>query len=65
MTDEEVIIKLAKDEWAAKMKDIFKDPIFKQQKEKYKRYCREMAAEEKAREREAARAIREAERLRE
>lgn len=54
---------LAREEWQAAMKEVFKNPVFKERREKYDRYCKEIAAKEKEREREEARAMREAARL--
>ena len=63
MTSEENLVALAREEWQAAMKEVFKNPVFKERREKYDRYCKEIAAKEKEREREEARAMREAARL--
>lgn len=62
MTSEESLDALAKEEWAAGMKEVFKEKVFKQRRDAYEKYCRELAAEEKAREREAERTKKEEER---
>lgn len=64
MTSEDSLIALAREEWSVAMREIFKSPVFKEQRDKYERYCKEMAAKEKEREREEAKVAREAERLR-
>ena len=61
MTAEENMIELAKDEWAVVMKQIFKDPIFKERRVQCDKACREVLGAEKAREKEAMRAERERE----
>ena len=69
MTSEENLDALAREAWAAAwaaaMKEIFKDAVFKQQKDKYEKYCKEVAAEERARQKEAAKVVKDAERFQE
>ena len=65
MTSEENLIELAKEDWVAAMKLVWKEPVWKQRRENCEKYARELAAEEKKREQEAARAAKAAERLRE
>lgn len=65
MTAEENLAELAKDEWAAVMKQIFKDPIFKERRVQCDKACKEVLEAEKAREKEAMRAEKKAERERE
>ena len=52
---------LAKEEWAPAMKKVFKDLVFKAQKDTYDKYCKQMAAKEKAREKEPEKARKEVE----
>ncbi|KZP07205.1 hypothetical protein FIBSPDRAFT_965817 [Athelia psychrophila] len=56
MTSNEMLDALARDEWASLMKEVFKERVFKQRKVAYEKWCKEMADQEKAREREAERA---------
>lgn len=65
MTSEENLIELAKEDWVAAMKLVWKEPVWKQRREICEKHARELAAEEKKREQEAARAAKAAERLRE
>ena len=64
MTSEESLDALAKEEWAAGMKEVFKERVFKQRRDAYEKYCRELVAEEKAREKEAERTRKDEERAR-
>ena len=64
MTSEDSLIALAREEWSVAMREVFKSPVFKEQRDKYERYCKEMVVKEKEREREEAKVAREAERLR-
>jgi hypothetical protein len=61
MTSDEVLEELAREDWQAAMKEVFKSEIFKQRKNAYEQYCRDRAAQEK--ETEKARKV--AERLEE
>ena len=61
MTSEESLDALAREEWASAMKIVFKDRIFKAWRDAYEKYCRNMAAEDKAQEKEAEKARKEAE----
>lgn len=61
MTSEEMLDALARDEWASKMAEVFKETAFKQRKKAYEKWCRDMVAQEKAQEKEAGRAQKEAE----
>ena len=61
MTGEECLDALAKEEWASAMKEVFKDPVFKVRKDAYDKYCKQMAAEEKAHEKELEKARKEVE----
>ena len=48
MTSEESLDALVKEEWAVGMKEVFKERVFKQRRDAYEKYCRELVAEEKA-----------------
>ena len=48
MTSEESLDALVKEEWAAGMKEVFKEQVFKQRRDAYEKYCHKLAAEEKA-----------------
>jgi hypothetical protein len=61
MTGKECLDALEKEEWAFAMKEVFKDLVFKVWKDGYDRYCKQMAAEEKAREKELEKAQKEVE----
>ena len=47
MTSKENLIKLAKEDWVAAMKLVWKEPVWKQRRENCEKYVRELAAEEK------------------
>jgi len=64
MTSEDSLIALAREEWSVAMREVFKSPVFKEQRDKYEKYCKEMAVKAKEREREEAKVAREVERLR-
>ena len=61
---EENLIELVKEDWVAAMKLVWEEPVWKQQRENCEKYARELAAEEKKQEQEAARVTKAAERLR-
>ena len=61
MTSEESLDALAREEWGSAMKIVFKDRIFKAWRDAYEKYCRNMAAEDKAWEKDAEKAQKEAE----
>lgn len=61
MTSDEMLDALARGEWASKMAEVFKQRVFKQRKKAYEKWCREMAAQEKAQEKEVERAQKEVE----
>src|ERR1700683_1254194 len=61
MTGGELLDALAKEEWVSAMKEVFKDPVFKAWKDAYDKYCKQMVAEEKAREKELEKAQKEVE----
>ena len=61
MTSEESLDGLAREEWGSAMKIVFKDRIFKARRDAYKKYCRNMVTEDKAREKEAEKASKDAE----
>jgi hypothetical protein len=48
MTSDEVLEELARDDWQAAMKEVFKSDVFKQRKRAYDQYCRNELAKEKA-----------------
>jgi hypothetical protein len=48
MTSEEVLEELAREDWQAAMKEVFKSDVFKQRKRAYDQYCRDELANEKA-----------------
>ncbi|KAF7975702.1 hypothetical protein HWV62_8649 [Athelia sp. TMB] len=48
MTSDEVLDALARDEWAAAMKEVFKERVWQLWKQAYEKYCRDLVAEEKA-----------------
>lgn len=64
MTGEECLNALARDEWESAMKEIFKDGVWKRQKEAYERHCKEQAEREKADERQKQKQRKDDERLR-
>lgn len=64
MTAEENMVILAKEDWAAAMKEVFREPVFKARKAAYEDYCRAAMAEEKAREKEVERVRKDVERHR-
>ena len=45
---------LAREGWGSAMKIVFKDRIFKARRDAYEKYCRNVAAEDKAQEKDAA-----------
>ena len=61
MASEESLDALAREEWGSAMKIVFKDRIFKARRDAYEKYCRNMAAEDKAREKDAEKARKDAE----
>ena len=61
MTGEECLNVLAKEKWVSAMKEVFKYPVFKVQKDAYNKYCKQMAAEEKGHKKELEKAEKEAE----
>ena len=61
MTLEESLDALAREEWESAMKIVFKNRIFKAWRDAYKKYCWNMAAEDKAWEKEAEKAKKDAE----
>ena len=63
MTYEENLIESVKEDWVAAMKLVWKEPVWKQQQENCEKYARELAAEEKKQEQEAARVVKAAERI--
>lgn len=48
MTSDKVLEELARDDWQAAMKEVFKSEVFKQRKRAYEQYCRDELASEKA-----------------
>lgn len=64
MTSEENLEALARDVWVSAMKEIFKDPVFKQQREKYNAWVKAQAEEAKEDAQKSAQKEREAERMR-
>ena len=61
MTSEESLDALAREEWGSAMKIVFKDRIFKAWRDAYKKYCQNMAAEDKEWEKDAEKARKDAE----
>lgn len=62
MTSEKSLDALAREEWAAAMKEVFKDRDFKARRDAYEKHCRELAAEVKAHEKEVEKARKDIER---
>ena len=62
MTGEECLDALAKEEWASAMKNVFKEPILTARRDAYEKHCKQMSADEKAREKELEKARKDLER---
>ena len=63
MTNEENLMELAKMDWVAAMKEVFKDPVWKDQWDACDKHAKRQVAEKMACAREAEKARREAEKV--